>query len=229
MDEIKSKNSWDMLWQNKGKDEEFDPVALIGYDKAIDVPVNDFVNQVITLIEQKLKLSASDCLLEVGCGAGMLLIPLSKSVKESVGADISGALLSKLKTAYPELFLCLSEAIKLPFQSETYTKVLVHSVFQYFPSFDYAENVLLELLRVCKKKGLIFIMDIPDIEKKGECVSYLKKIHPEKVSDKLQHLFYSKGFFEEICMKNKSRCEIFDQNIKGYENSRFRFNILIEK
>ena len=227
----KEKKSWNLLWDKKGKDtKNFDPVSLIGYDKAITIPQEDFVKQLLKTIRTKLKISTADELLEVGCGAGMLLIPLSESVKKATGIDISTSLINKLRMAHPELAVFSSEATTIPFENERYNKVLVHSVFQYFSSTKYARDVMTELFRVCKKRGLIFIMDIPDLQKKNDCIKYLSELHPEKYSDKrLQHLFYSKKFFEEMCNKQNLKYEIFDQDIIGYENSRFRFNVLITK
>lgn len=229
--ENKGKKSWDLLWEKKGEDAEvFDPIGLIGFDKAINVPKQQFVGQIIETIRANLELLPSDKLLEVGCGAGMLLIPLSKLAKTAHGVDLSLSLINKLRKAHPELAVFLAEANNLPFENECYDKILVHSVFQYFPSIKYSSDVVLELLRVCKKPGSIFIMDVPDLEKKRECIEYMSKSHPKKYSDKsLQHLFYHKNFFESVCSQKNLKYQIFDQNIKGYENSRFRFNVLIKK
>ena len=184
------------------------------------------------LLEKRTKLGLlpSDKLLEVGCGAGMLLIPLSKLAKTAHGVDLSLSLINKLRKAHPELNVFVAGANNLPFENESYDKILVHSVFQYFPSTKYANDVVFELLRVCKKPGSILIMDVPDLGEKRECIEYIRKLHPKKYSDKsLQHLFYNKNFFERICSQKSLKCQIFDQNIKGYENSRFRFNVLIKK
>ncbi len=225
----KEKKSWSLFWKNKGKNECFDPVALIGYDKAINVSKKNFVNQIIETVKLKLKLSSSDEFLEVGCGAGMLLIPLSKITKTACGVDLSLSLVNKLRKVHPELKLFLAEANNLPFEDQTYDKVLVHSVFHYFPSFKYSKEVIFELLRICRKSGLILIMDIPDVARKKECIKYMSKFHPKKYADKeLQHLFYSKKFFEEIFYTQNLKYEIFDQNIIGYSNSGFRFNVLIK-
>ena len=227
--ENKGKESWELLWEKKGENKKFDPIGLVGFDKAITVTKQNFVNQVIETAKSKLKLLPSDQLLEVGCGAGMLLIPLSKLTKKADGVDLSLSLITMLRKAHSKLNVFVAEANELPFENECYDKILVHSVFQYFPSIKYAQDVVLELLRVCKKPSLIFIMDVPDLEKKKECIEFMSRLHPKKYSDKkLQHLFYPKKFFTGIHNKKKLECQIFDQNIKGYDNSRFRFNVLIK-
>ena len=228
--ENKGKGSWELLWEKKGENKKFDPIGLVGFDKAITVTKQHFVNQVIETAKLKLKLSSSDRILEVGSGAGMLLIPLSKLTKKADGVDLSLSLISMLRKAHPELNVFVAEANNLPFEDESYDKILVHSVFQYFPSIKYSNDVVFELSRVCKKSGIILIMDVPDLAKKEECIKYMRKLHPKKYADKkLQHLFYQKKFFKDICNKENLECQIFDQNIKGYDNSKFRFNVLIKK
>ncbi len=228
--ESKGKGSWELLWEKKGENKEFDPIGVVGFDKAISVSKQEFVKQIVETVKSNLKILPSDKLLEVGCGAGMLLIPLSKSAKKADGVDLSLSLISMLRKAHPELDVFVAEANSLPFEDESYDKILMHSVFQYFQSINYAHDVVFELLRVCKKPGILFIMDMPDLEKKEECIKYMSKLHPKKYADKkLQHLFYRKKFFEDMCNKKDLECKIVDQNIKGYDNSRFRFNVLIKK
>lgn len=221
--------NWKELWEKKGLSiEEFDPIKLDGFDSGAGDLDRKMIQQIIEAIKNKLDLSSKDDLLEVGCGAGMLLIPLSKFVKSSSGIDMSNSLISRLKE-HINAELHVSEANHLPFNDMKFDKILCHSVFQYFNSLEYAKKVINEMVRVCKNGGKILIMDIPDLAKKKANDEFRMKINPVKASDKgLQHLFYEKDFFRKICAENNLKCTIWDQNIEGYNNSKFRFNVLID-
>ena len=224
------KKGWDLLWEKKGENiKEFDPVKLGGFDNNTGEFNEDFVNVVASEIKSKLELSKEDELLDVGCGAGMLLIPLSKYVKSVSGVDLSSSLINQFRKNFKEANLFVSGADKLPFQKDSFNKIFVHSVFQYFPSLQYARQSILEMIRVCRKGGRILIMDIPDSAKKELSDAYRAKLGPGRTSDpSLNHRFYEKEFFKEICEKNNLKYEIWNQDIKGYKNSEFRFNILIK-
>ena len=45
----------------------------------------------------------------------------------------------------------------------------------------------------------------------------------------LDHLFFSKGFFENLGKKYNLKTEIYDQTYKNYENSKLRFNVIFTK
>ena len=71
-------------------------------------------------------------------------------------------------------------------------------------------------------------MDVPDLAKKAANDAYRQSLG--KTYDVvLEHRFYNKDFFKEICSEAGLECKIWDQNIEGYKNSEFRFNILVQK
>jgi len=45
----------------------------------------------------------------------------------------------------------------------------------------------------------------------------------------LEHMFYSKEWFENIAEKLNLKITIFDQSFKNYANSELRFNVIMEK
>lgn len=224
------KKTWKKLWEDRvSKFKDFDPIKLNGFYGSFADLTQQMIGQIVDLIKLKLKLSKSDNLLEVGCGAGMLLIPLSKYVKHFWGADYSEPHIKAMKKHF-NVNALVAKADKLPFNDNEFNKILCHSVFQYFPSLNYAKKSISEMIRVCGHGGRILIMDIPDLAKKKACDDYRMSLNPEKASkDNLWHLFYPRSFFKEICKKNNLKHKIWNCNINGYNNSKFRFNILIER
>ncbi len=231
MKQVYEKKGWDLLWERKGENiEEFNPIKLDGFDSGLGNLNKDLVNVIINKIKLELNLSNKDNLLEVGCGAGMLLIPLSKYVGSVSGVDLSCSLIRILRKHLKGANLFVSGADNLPFKKNSFNKVLVHSVFQYFYSLAYAKQSISEMLRVCELEGKILIMDIPDLSKKEANDAYRLKLDSRKTQNpNLKHQFYEKDFFKNICKEKNLKRKIQDQDIKGYINSKFRFNVLIEK
>ena len=106
-------------------------------------------------------------------------------------------------------------------------------VFQYFESLTYAENVINEMARTLKSTGNIALLDINDASKKQEYES----IRRAKLGDddyyrlygSLTHQFYRKEWFENIANHLNFECVIENQNIIGYDNSRFRYNVFLSR
>jgi len=77
----------------------------------------------------------------------------------------------------------------LNFESETFDRILSYSIFHYFPSIEYGYNTIDEMIRVCKKGGLILIGDILDknfekMIKDGSDLEYEKEIpHIQRYSE----------------------------------------------
>ena len=108
--------------------------------------------------------------LEIGCGAGLLLSRIAPTCHEYVGTDFSNSALEYaeyLKTRVQGL-----NRLKLlhrpandfeGFESESFDMVIINSVIQYFPTIDYLLEVLDGAIKVVKPGGVIFIGDVKDL------------------------------------------------------------------
>lgn len=190
--------------------------------------------EIISLIQEKLELSQSSWLLEVGCGSGAILYPLSSFVKKIVGIDYSKSLIKVANKVLPATAnVLVSEARKIPLADGLFDCILSYSVFFYFPNLDYAENVLIELIRISKLQSRILIMDIPDESKKAESEKHRMELIGEEEYKKryhnLPHLYYYKEWFVRFAHIQSLGVQIFDQKIQGYGNSPYRYNVLLTK
>lgn len=97
---------------------------------------------------------------------------------DTVGVDFSKPLTKKCMEFFhiPAIY---SEANNLPFRDDYFDICFSWGVFLYFPSLNYAAEVINEMKRVISPKGVIFIGDIP----------------MESHSDR--HMTYTKEWFEE--------------------------------
>ena len=135
----------------------------------------------------------------------------------------------------PESKLACEDAVTLKLDN-SYDVVLSHSVFQYFHNLNQAEMVLKTMNRLAKKK--IAILDVNDVEKFDHFhTERIKQFVEEGFSEEdykkkylgLDHLFYSKKWFEELGQKLDLETEIFDQSNDNYGNSKLRFNVIFTK
>jgi len=237
--------AWKDLWNNRGirfRDE--DASVLDGFDQEPFRFDKDLIEEVVSKIRMRLRLEAKHSLLEVGCGAGMLLKPLSSFCSHVGGVDFAASLIERIKRDIPEGEFYCCEANCLPFAAASFDRVLIHSVFQYFPVFSYAQQVLDETWRVLKPGGLALIADLPDKIKRREAQRFKRHVSGgstwRKVWDLikcdflglkngLSHIYYSKDFFVAYSQRRGAAIEIYDQDISRYGNSPYRFNVLLSK
>lgn len=108
---------------------------------------------------KKIELHSGECLLDIGCGTGVLLAALEERYPDAVLAgvdptremlDIAGKRLSK------KVHIEQSWAEKLPFEAETFDVIVFCSVFHYIREPIVA---LKEVMRVLKSTGRLVITD----------------------------------------------------------------------
>ena len=72
------------------------------------------------------------------------LFPLNEFVKtEYFGLDYSQSLINIAKIALPKAHLVATEAISSVFEDVYFDVIFSHSVFQYFPSMAYTDDVII--------------------------------------------------------------------------------------
>ncbi|MFD0387263.1 class I SAM-dependent methyltransferase [Tistrella bauzanensis] len=103
-------------------------------------------------------------LVEIGCGAGLLLDPLAEHVASCLGTDFSAATLAGLEarlavraasgtTAAPIRLLRQEAADPLPLDGVTADLVVMNSVAQYFPGPDHLLQVLTRIGEALAGRG----------------------------------------------------------------------------
>jgi len=145
----------------------FSTVGRNENEEALSLIIND--------IKNKMELTKSNKILEIGCGTGILLSKLNDYVSRSCGIDFSFEAIQVAKTEFPNIEFIHSEANNIPFESDTFDKVLCYGVFHYFSSMNYALSVITEILRVCKSGGTILLGDIPS-KKHFHLSPYVRRI-----------------------------------------------------
>lgn len=235
-------NNWQRIWENRditnadstnvSTNDILDHLLSIdGFDSGTGkISSSAWVSFINNLIGD-VKIEKSSSIFEVGCGAGAFLYPFYKNGNVIGGIDYSEKLIKQCNTFFQSNCFKTCEANQIEIVPE-FDFVFSFSVFFYFPDLSYASKVL--KLMVEKAKKAIIVLDVPDLTKKTECENLRRKQYPpgeyEKKYQGLNHLYYPKDWFREQSLSLKcSQIHIFDQNIKGYFNSKFRFNCILNK
>src|SRR5579864_1108521 len=124
-------------------------------------------------------------LLDVACGAGFLLRTYQELGAEVFGVDLSDAMLraarSTLGPIVPAHHLVAADACDLPFACEAFDVVTCKLAFHYFAE---PQRALVEMGRVCRRSGLIVVIDRVTSDHPAQCAAQnrLEKLRtPNKV------------------------------------------------
>ncbi|MDP1796741.1 MAG: amino acid adenylation domain-containing protein, partial [Planctomycetaceae bacterium] len=121
-----------------------------------------------TRVDQLRELKARR-ILEIGCGTGLLLMPLVADCEAYHGTDFSQAALDALSACIPaqhqsKVTLVCREANNFAgMEPGSFDLVIINSVIQYFPSADYLQKVLSGALRMLRPGGTLYVGDVRDV------------------------------------------------------------------
>ena len=148
-----------------GRDVGFD---TIGWDSSYDArPLSDLeMREQVDGATRRIAALGGRRVLEIGCGTGLLLLPLAPSCERFVGTDFSEAVLDRLgeeirARGLAQVELLLREADDFSgLEAASFDVVVLNSVVQYFPSMSYFMRVLEGAARVLAPGGHIFVGDV---------------------------------------------------------------------
>lgn len=227
-------DKWKEIWNRRTHLlEEVTLDALIkadGFDGgAGQVDVDNWSNY-IQDISKQIYLKDTDTIFEIGCGAGAFIYPFFLKGHTVGGTDYSKIMVNLAKEIMPGMAFESKDAVQFE-TSCKYDIVLSNSVFQYFDSFEYAKKVIRKMVSTSKR--MVVILDINDVARKEEAMiirrGQLSQIEYKEKYDGLSHLFYDKKWFKAIAEECNCNIEIHNQDINGYLNSKFRFNVFLTK
>lgn len=108
-----------------------------------------------------------------------------------------------------------------------YDLVMAESVFQYFESTEYAEDVLNKMLQKAEK--IVYLGEMHDKEYETELMEYRRKTIPnyDENYKGLHKLFYSKQWIEDIAKKYEKKVVYSYVDNTEYINGKYLFNCYV--
>jgi ubiquinone/menaquinone biosynthesis C-methylase UbiE len=97
--------------------------------------------------------------LDVGCGTGTLLSLASAKASSCFGADLSGGMLHQARVKAPRASLTRASFYALPFPNGCFDNVVATNALS--GTFIRTREALVEMLRVCKSGGCVYIAEWP--------------------------------------------------------------------
>lgn len=205
-------------------------IYLDGFDNGAGKIDEQNWEKYINYIKNKIQIASNESIFEVGCGSGAFLYPFYLMNIKIGGIDYSKPLIKKAKSIFTGMSFTVCNALNLN-TDKKYDIVISNSVFHYFLNYNYANTILEKML--CKAQSRIAILEIPNAALMNESENVRRKMcslgEYDKKYNNLKHLYYDKQYFYNFAEEHKCSCSVFDQNIQGYGNNRYRFNCIIKK
>jgi len=233
--------NWRAVWIRKGTEPELKTLTLAdffkvnGWDTGAGQMDRAKFLKLVGYFRRRLGVHPDDSLLEVGCGAGLFLLPFAQKGVKVGGVDYSQTLVEIAKAVLPGgSRLRHAEANRLPFAAASFDHAASNGVFLYFPNWAYAEEALDEILRVLKPGGRCLITDLNDRSKKALAERLRRKnLGVKKYRQMyrgLHHLYYRPEWFARYARERGLAFEVASQKkANNYGNSAWRFMFYFEK
>lgn len=224
--------SWEAVWEAR----RLDPAAAStlaalmaadGLDTGFGSVSEEHWTSFVRSVETTLRLEPGRSVFEVGCGAGAFLYDLYTRGYHVGGIDRSAALVGYARSVMPNGRFDVAEAAGLGAE-ERWDAVVACGVFLYFPSLDYASDVIARMVE--KARHCVAILDLPDAARSSEALAHRQaaiggpKAYAERYRG-LEHLSFDRSWVAEALEgSGLVGVQVVDQAIPGYDNGRFRFN-----
>lgn len=250
--EFSQVNDWQTLWESTYQNSQDSEFNLAGWNSSYTgqaIPEKEMKEWRDQTVSRILALKP-DRVLEIGCGSGLLLSRVAPHCSFYAASDFSSAIIERLQERIRhnaeishKVELHQSEALDTSmWQDASFDTVIINSVFQLFPSADYAKQVIDKALRLLTPGGRIFIGDVQNFElldayhasvqihrHSNETFSSVRMAWKKAVASEDQ-LMISPDFFEKIknSMPQISRISVnLKQGHYRNELNKFRYDVVL--
>jgi trans-aconitate methyltransferase len=224
-------NNWKSVWQSRSTNKEITDLSELIKLNGWDSPTGEFsVDNWLAYVEHIsscVGIQTGDTIFEIGCGSGAFLYPLYQRGNQISGADYSEALVSIAKRLMPGGTFNVMEAIEIE-TDKKYDIVLSNGVFFYFPDLSYAREVLRKMLKIARRK--VAVLEVNDEKKRDLWLrSRMAALGEEEYKKKymgLDHLFFTREFFEAVAEENSCAVTFVNTPENIYPAASYRFGAI---
>ena len=161
-------DNWKQIWSKKQLSSIehgslHDLIVADGFDTGVGSYDEDSWRKMVIDFLNRTKLKEAANVLELGCGSGAFIFALNELVQAHYyGLDYSSNLIDIARQTLPEAEFLTSEANAQVFDDISFDIIFSHSVFQYFPSLDYANTVIERWCKNINQGGMLVLLDLND-------------------------------------------------------------------
>lgn len=229
---MKDSGFWKNHWQTSSLLESDNPFVQVGRTKhKTPVSLEDWA-KTLSFIEERLRPSQDDVLIDLCCGNGLLSDYFSSLTGEVIAIDYSQQLLNSFvakNSANIKLLQCDINALE--FSQFSFNKVLFNFAAQHFSEAEIL-RILQRIQRSIASGGMIYIGEVPDLDRKWNFFSnkeYKSAYFNGLIKgEPIIGTWFEKDFFEYAAENlGFKEIEIFDQP-EYMLNHNHRFDILIK-
>ncbi len=178
--------------------------------------------------------------LEIGCASGLTMFRIAPYVGYYYGTDLSEETIAKneeyiRKENITNIGLKAVPADQIgEITEKDFDVVIINSVIQCFNGYNYLRKVLKHAVSRMKEKGIIYLGDLMDQNRKQDLIDSLKeyqKVNKNAKTDWSEELFISSEFLHDLCCENP--CIIDVQTADKFytvenELTLFRFDAVLQ-
>jgi len=226
-------NSWQEIWSRRAvavkRFDLPDLLRLDGYDKGAGMIAPTVWRAYVARRAKELSLGTGRAVFEVGCGAGAFLWVLREQGCVVSGLDYSAALIAAAAQSMPDGVWRVGQADE-PLGTGLYDVVVAQSVFHYFPTEEYAQRVVRHMVQAAT--SAVGILDVPDGRLAARAEAQRRAaLGGEEYGRRyagLQHLMLTPAWFKANVPLGWA-ISIQPQDIAGYGNNPYRFNVILKR
>jgi len=230
--------SWTDVWRKKGDTAPPRPglsdlMTLNGYDTGAGYAEFSAMEEFSGRCAGRLGIEPGTEILEIGCGGGAWLFHQYNAGVRVSGVDISPGHLNVARTLMPAGRFACANATSLPFAADSFDVVFAGACFLYLPDENAADAAFGEIEKALRPGGRGAITDLPDLATRADAERIrrgaLGKGEYDRMYAGLEHQYFERDRMIQNAQRLGLRANATTQEIAGYGNSPYRFNIWFEK
>jgi 2-polyprenyl-3-methyl-5-hydroxy-6-metoxy-1,4-benzoquinol methylase len=228
---------WRKYWrdQTPSLEDTFDDALREVGKTVLGNPISEEqVNLITETIRRQLKLCESDCIIDIGCGNGLLTSRLASYVGEICGFDVSEVLIQAAQRRYRNhnCRFVVEDVLTSDFlnlTSQVPSKIVAYEVLQHLSSTE--TKALFAKIRDAIPDGIrFFVGSVPDFELIRQFYNTRERWqrYEENMGQNTEQIghWWNREEIALICAGLNLECQFLDQDPRLY-TSHYRFDVLV--
>lgn len=224
---------WIKYWNKSDLIKHDNVQAQVGRTKK-GVPISkDLWERTLLHLRNYMQIQENDQILDICAGNGLISSNFSNYAEKITALDVSDFLLECIrKLNIPNIEIVLGDLRKVEFPENSFSKIIFYFALQHFTENELV-NIFSKIYHWLKPKGICYIGDIPDIDRKWNFYNTTEReeMYFSMINDDDLHIgsWFKKDFLKKLAnYSGFLSTDVFDQE-KWMINSKYRFDMVLKK